>query len=633
MSISEQLILKKLSQLIEDNLSNPAFSLDDVYKESGVSRSHLHRIIKEQTQLSTTLFIRKIRLKKAQELLTTTHLRIAEIAEVIGIENPQNFSKYFVHEFNISPTEFRKQKNGKVPENNAITTTQTTPVPPKSRRYPSNYQYLWSGFILLILAIAAGSYYWKNTPAHPSKDADYSPSFDNSIAILPFKSWGSNQTVAEGVMEEIHSSLSLLENLKVIAKNSSNQYNNTDKTNWQIGDELGVAYLLKGRVREIDTRVQIDLVLVRTKDDIEVWSKKQEGELRNIFNLMNDIVKEVAVELQQKITPALWQRLERIQTGNLEAYNLFLQGRAMMMTRTKEKLTESIVKFDQALALDPDFAEAAANKAVAIHLIGTMGYADQKTYLNKAEQNALMAIQLDTQNGTAYAILGNIYREQFKWQQSETSYRIALKYKPNDAQTIYWYSLLLRSTGKLAESVKYSAKAMALDPLHPVILAGHICNCAYAGRFDLAKKTINDGKLLFNTSFPYYMGIGYYQLCRNEYKLALKNFKKVEELNPNMKYFKTLIVYSEAKSGNTSPAALYLKTPDNDPQAYISKSMVYAGLNQPDSSMLYLQKAADLGTIHSDLMVNPIFRIHHKDPRFKAILTRFGLSDSFENVQ
>lgn len=161
MSVSEQVILEKLAQLIEKNLSNPSFSLDDVYKELGISRSHLHRIIKEHSQLSITLFIRKIRLKKAKELLATTDLRIAEIAEMIGIDSPQNFSKYFVNEFNISPTEFRKQRNSAVIENDIITTKSTVKLPPKKRRISANFNYLWGGLALMILIVAS---FWKRDP-------------------------------------------------------------------------------------------------------------------------------------------------------------------------------------------------------------------------------------------------------------------------------------------------------------------------------------------------------------------------------------------------------------------------------------------------------------------------------------
>ncbi len=631
MSVPENVIIEKLTRIVEENLDNHTFSLDKVYKELGISRTHLHRIIKEQTQLSTTLYIRKIRLHKAKELLATTDRRIAEIADLIGIDSPQNFSKYFFEEFAVSPTEFRKQKNIPAPMSSTFTVSGPMVQGTVVHRSDKNYRYVWAGIFLAIWFVIGG-YFWKsqvNSPsAHVLGVANYNELFDNSVAILPFKSDANGESLAEGVMEEIHGSLSLIENLKVIARRSSNEYKDSRKTARQIGAELQVAYILQGRVDEKNNKAQVALELVRTQDGITVWTKNQEGNLKNFFNLMNEVIKELALELNQKITPELANKLDRIPTKNAEAYNEFLQGRLLMIERTQEKLAASIQKFERALALDPDFAEAYAYKAIASHLRGNMGYADMATSGNAAEQNALKAIQLDAQNATAYATLGNVYRDQFKWQQAKTSYTIALKYRPNDAQTIYWYSLLMRSMGRPAEALQYSAKAMAIDPLYPVILGGHVLNCAYAGRYDLAEKSIKDGQLIFDDSFVYYMARGYYYLIRENYAQALKEFKKVQELNPNMKYFNTLIYYCEARQGNKTSSVSYLKSLGNHPQDYLSKSMVYAGMGKKDSSMVYLQKAADLGVIHSDILVNPTFKIHRKDPRFEAIIRKFDLTGS-----
>lgn len=633
MSVPEQFILEKFSRLIEDNLNNPSFSLEDTYKVLGVSRSHLHRIIKEHTQLSTSLFVRKIKLKKAKELLVITDLRIAEIAELTGIDSPQNFSKYFVQEYNLSPTEFRKKKGDKSTENEEIIATPPPSIHQSKRRSFPNRNYLWGGLLLLILAVAGSGYYWKRTALQLSEKLDYSPAFGNSIAVLPFQSLDSNQTIAEGVTEEIHSSLSLLDNLKVIARASSNQYKNTDKTVWQIGDELRVAYVLRGKVREINARILINLELVSTKDDITVWSKKTEGDLQNIFNLLNDSIKEIIFKLNQKITPALSQQLERVPTRNLEAYNEFLLGRTLLITRTKEKLNESVIRFDKALALDPAFAEAQAYKSIAYLLMGNMGYQDLKMGLQLAEQHALKAIQLDAHNSTAYATLGNVYRGDFKWQQAKTAYEISLKYRPNDAQTIYWYSLLLRSIGQINEALRYSTKAVSLDPLYPVILSGHLWNCAYAGREDLAQKAIADGNLIFDDSFVYYMARGEYELYHNRYDKALKEFTKMEQLNPNMKYGNVSSAYCAAKLGNPLPTRLLLHQTGNQAQDYVSKSMLYAGLGQKDSSLICLEKAASMGRISSEILVTPYYRLIRQDPRFRAVLQQFDLPTTSLSVQ
>ena len=107
MSDPEQGLTASLNQMIDDNLSNPAFSTDMICHELGLSRSQLHRHIKEQAHLSVTLFIRQHRLEKAKDLLLTSSLRISDVADLVGIANPQNFGKYFTEAFAVIPTEFR----------------------------------------------------------------------------------------------------------------------------------------------------------------------------------------------------------------------------------------------------------------------------------------------------------------------------------------------------------------------------------------------------------------------------------------------------------------------------------------------------------------------------------------------
>ena len=101
---SDHVVVEKLNRLIDDNLNQPAFSIDTICLALGISRSQLHRAIKEQTHLSTSLYIRKRRLLKARDLLLTTNRRISEICDAVGFANAQNFSTYFTEAFGVSPT-------------------------------------------------------------------------------------------------------------------------------------------------------------------------------------------------------------------------------------------------------------------------------------------------------------------------------------------------------------------------------------------------------------------------------------------------------------------------------------------------------------------------------------------------
>lgn len=617
-TVTDKTTLQKLTQLVEERISDTTFSLETVYKELGISRTQLHRIVKEEAQLSTSIFIRNIRLRKAQELLLNTELRITEIADAVGIDSPQNFSKYFIQEYGLSPSEYRRLNAQSRPDVPSSLVAER----PSVLRKKAPLGIVLAGIFVVIGLI--GIVVWLTQRTDRPIDS-LAPSFNNSVVVLPFESQNDDPIFADGVFHELHASLSLLEQLKVISQSSANQYRNTDKTTWEIGDELGVAYVLRGKVKETSTRVEITLSLLRAQDDIQVWSNRYEGPLQQMFNLLNAAVREVALNLKQELSPELLQRLERSPTANLEAYNEFLLGRALMIDRTKEKLAESIRRFDKALLLDPAFAEAQAYKSIATQLTGNMGYDDLKKCFALAEQYALAAIQLDDHCSTAYAILGNVYRDQFKWQQSKTAYEISLKYRPNDAQTIYWYSLLLRSTGQVAEALRHSTKARLLDPLYPVILAGHTINCMYAGREDLAQQAIQEGRLIFGEAFVYYMGLGEYELYHGRYQQALKAFGRMEQLNPNMKYGSISAAYCSAKLGKPEATRVLLSKMGNQAQDFVGKSMLYEGLGQKDSSLLCLERAAAMGRISSEILVTAMYRSIREDSRFKAVLQQYGL--------
>jgi TolB-like protein/AraC-like DNA-binding protein/tetratricopeptide (TPR) repeat protein len=635
----ESVLLEKLNQLIEDNLNNTSYSTDNICRDLGVSRSQLYRMVKEHSQLSTALYIRKRKLIKSKDLLENSDMKIAEIAYFIGIDSPQNFSKYFTHEFGISPTEFRK--NQATFEGDSITQTIDNEIVNKNILTPKKqrkYTYLWTGLGVLLLIIL-GIYFWQNnkkTSTDNTTKLSISTKFsENSIAILPFKNLGEskNSFFCEGIMEQIHGSLASINDLKVISTTSSNKYLNTQKTISQIASELHVNYVLEGSVLQFQNQVKISVELINAKDDRVIWTKNIEGKTNDIFVLMNSVSKEVAGELNQKLGGVLNKKSENIPTKSLAAYNEYLQGIQLSKTRNKEKLAASIKKFDNAIEFDPTFAAAYAEKANAYWLNGDGRYVEVELAEKMAEKNALIAIRLDAENSLAYGTLANIYRSRNKWEQANTTYQIALKYSPNDALINYWYSLMLRSLGRMDEAIKYSTKAVEIDPLYHVIMGGHAVNCIFGNRFDLAQKSIKDGELLFNDSWVYYLVKGYYNYAKEDYETAMKELNKSHELNPSVKTVEYQIIYCKAKLGQVKEVNDYLKTLADIPENYTAFTIIYAGLGDKERSMSYLQKNAALGVIPTDLKVQPFYKILHNDRRYEAVLQKFGLLEGGIDVK
>lgn len=628
---NDKALIEKLNQLIASNLEKSNYSVEDICLELGISRSQLFRLVKEQTNLSPSRLIRQQRLLKGKELLETTNLRIVEIATQIGFDSPQTFSKFFTEDFGVNPTEYRKNTLNGV-ETIALQSEDPTPQIPELQYIeakktklviPKKYKYLGVALLAMVVLVA-GVYLWQNSKT--GSEAITSDS-DNSIAILPFKSISSNEAMllADGVMEQVHASLVALSNLKVISKNSSQLFKDSKKTIPQIASELHVAYVLDGTATHTGERISVSIELVKASEDRVIWTQYYEGKAPEAIAFINKIAKEIAAQLQQKLAQPLATQSTQIPTKNLEAYNEYLKGKQLMLTRTKDKLEASIKRFDQAITLDPSFADAYAYKASVYHILGSSTFIESQLSIRLAEQNALMAIQLDAQNGMAYAVLANVYREQNKWEQAITTYKIALKYSPNDAQINYWYSISLRSVGEFDKAIQYSTKAIGLDPLYPTILFGHIGNCSYAGKYELAQQSIQEGQALFSDYYMFYYVRGFYYLNLGDYQSALKDFKTSDSMSPNTKSIQSYIAYSQGKLGQLSLVKTYLASLSPTPDNYDWFAIAYAGLNDKEQCFHYLQLAAAQGHLPEYFKVSPFFKFLHNDKRFNELLQQFGL--------
>ncbi len=631
---ADRLVIEKLNRLIDDNLNNPAFSVDTICQMLGVSRSQLHRIVKEQTQLSTSLYIRKYRLGKAAGLLLGTDLRISEISDLVGIQNPQNFSTYFIDEYKVSPTEYRKQYQkavqpaGSPPPsqsaNPAIGTEALLPLLPATAKKKQWRPVLLAASLLLLTGL--GLYGWFNR--RPVSRPDTS---ERSVAMLPFIRLGmaNDDPTSEAIMNEIHTSLLGFRNLKVISRSSSEKYRDSQKSTWQIGDELQVATILRGSVLKTADQLQVKVEIIDAKEDIRLWAHTYQATYKNLFTLTEQIVRDVIRELKLTTIPSASEKLAHVRTHNLTAYNLFVQGKQLLVSRLEPDLTEARNRFDQALRLDSTFAEAYAQKAIACHLLIGSAKTDNATLNRLTEENALKAIQLDPANSAAYSVLGSLYYSTYQWQASANAYRIALQYNPNDAQTCHWFRLLMRTTGQLDEAVRYSSRAIALDPLHPVMMSAYISNCALSGRFDSARAGIEAGRGLFDKSFAFQLGVAYYWLAREEYTRAAASFRQMLVLNPDDRGQIPLLLYCGARSGDRQEAIQFLRgLTTATPRSDYERAVVYAGLNQTDSSLYYLNKAAGGGYFYRDTKVMPPFRQYHTQPAFKAVLRRFNLPEN-----
>ncbi|GAA4469422.1 hypothetical protein GCM10023189_56420 [Nibrella saemangeumensis] len=632
-------LLERLNQTIDQHIDQSDYSIDELCAELGLSRSGLFRLIKQQTGFSTTLYIRHRRLLRARLLLETTALRVAEIADQTGFSTSQDLSRYFAETFGCSPSEYRKQSAESSAQLSRVAEPVAEPVPPSGggagpaplppaepsvaatpRRRLTAMQIAGASGLLLVLLALIGWYVGR----HVGTDQPAQPV---ALAVLPFQNTGDAQSqyFSDGVMEQTHQLLTLVEGLKVISRTSTAQYAQTRKSPAQIAGELGVTYLLTGQVRQWNNQVRLSVELVLAAENQTLWSHTYEGPAKDIFRFISGTARAVADALNQQLSQTTAQRLTQPPTHNHDAYTEYLKGQYLLLPRTEAGLTGSLVNFDRAIALDSTFADAYAAKALVHFLFIAEGYGPSDPHQKPAETNALTAIRLNPRNGMAYAVLANLYRVQNKWEQAVTTYQIALRYAPNDAQINYWYSITLRSLGQVDEAVRYSTNALGLDPLHPVILIGHIGNLTYANRFAEARQAIAEGSRLHSQVASWYWATGYYYLYQQQYAKAYAEFAKCRQLNHDTDVYPAMMAYCSARLGRPQEARALLDSLPYVPDQYAHRAMVYAGLGNADSCLTYLERGAETGRLPNYLKVSVLFRFLHRQPRFQAVLRQVGL--------
>ena len=274
---------------------------------------------------------------------------------------------------------------------------------------------------------------------------------DKSIAVLPFddlSSEGDTEWFCDGVTEDILTYLSKMGGLTVISRTSTEQYKLTDKTIPEIAQELGVSFVVEGSVRKQGNRVLITAQLIN-KHDRNIWTGKYNEPLDDVFEIQQDVSRRIVQQLKIKINPSEEKALTSSGTNNIEAYQIFLKGRSIADTRTKENLEKSIDLYQRAIDLDPNYAEAYAEMANSYFLMVDRRFLNFDEVKFKMNDLIKRALEIDPNTVRAYTVGGNLYVMEREWKNAKKNFEKAIMLNPNDATAhhhfaMYYYRLPVR---------------------------------------------------------------------------------------------------------------------------------------------------------------------------------------------
>ncbi len=324
---------------------------------------------------------------------------------------------------------------------------------------------------------------------------------EKSIAVLPFENLSDDQQnafLADGIQDDILSSLSKVADLKVISRTSVRQFRGSDRNLREIGLTLGVAHILEGTVRRSGNRVRLSAQLINARTDAHVWADTFDRELTDLFELQSELAERIASALRVNLSPSEKASLQVHPTAHLDAYDLYLRARDLFRWSgagdprvNGEKAVELL---DQALARDPEFALA---HSLASRFHGELywfGFDKCPERLAHSKAEAERALQLRPELGDAHLALAYYYyygHREYELARHELA--IAQRATPNDAEVWDGMGALDRRQGRWSEAVANFKRARQLDPRNVAVIWNLAETCLCLCRYDEAAEAFAVG--------------------------------------------------------------------------------------------------------------------------------------------
>ena len=328
----------------------------------------------------------------------------------------------------------------------------------------------------------------------------------DSLAVMPFiaeRGDAEMEYLADGLTASVVSNLSQLPGLKVMSRNSVLRYKGKEVDPRVVGRELGVRAVLLGRLEARGEDLAINLELVDTRDNRQLWGEQHKRKLSDLLQVQSDVSQVVSERLRLRLTGDEQKLFAKNYTENNEAYRLYLKGRYHLDKRTERDVERSNEYFQQAVKLDPEYALAYAGLADSYFVLGALGTRLPKEVMPKAKTAAARALQLDEYLSEAHASSGWLLMlYDYDLVGAERELKRAIELNPNAAIPHQYYAFCLVTLGRFEEAVSESKRALELDPL----------------------------SLFINRS------AGTVLYCARQYDQAIHQLQKTSELDPNFRH-------------------------------------------------------------------------------------------------
>ena len=450
------------------------------------------------------------------------------------------------------------------------------------------------------------------------------------VAVLPFTNISmdtADEYLADGMTEEVISSVSKTKGLRVIARTSVMRYKGTNKSIAEIGRELNVGSVLEGSVRKIGDKIRISVQFVDTLNEEPQWTREYDREFRDVFAIQSDIARHVAAALREHVfgtVPVVGE--QRNATGSPEAYIHYLRGRQLWNRRTEESLKKSIDFFEEALKHDINYAQAYTGLADTYATLAFLDFLPPHEAYPKAREAAGRALSLDAQLAEAHTSLGLIrFQYDWDWKGAEAEFTEAINLNPNYAPAHHFFADYLKAMGRFDEALAEIKKAQQLDPLSLAINIGVGHVLYLSGQYDRAIEQYRRAVELDPGFVVTHVWFGRPYLEKGMFLEAIAELETAVKLSGESTLALAMLGHVLASAGRRDRAMQILENlKGRSTSKYIPSywiAVIYNGFRDREQTVAWMRKAFDERSswlVWSN--VEPRFAWLRNDPDFAALI-------------
>ena len=502
---------------------------------------------------------------------------------------------------------------------------------PSTNRFPSA---AIAAIALLVLAPFAYWLYERRSPSSGANGGELS-----SVAVLPLVNVGgdtANDYFSDGMTDELANALGKLRGLRVASRTSAYAFKGRTGVNVRdIGNALHVQAVLEGTVRRAGDRLRVSAQLTNVNDGLALWSDTYERQAKDVFQVQDDIARQIASALQLKLGAQAAATVSSSSHGteNLQAYDLYLRGLYFWNARGEDNLRRSISYFGQATAADPNFGRAYAAMASAYALLPEYTDSPPPNVLDLTKAAANRALAIDSTLAQAHTALGLASLHAWDYETAKRQYQMAIASDPRYPTAHQWYGELLYHTGQIDPALAEIKRARELDPLAPIVTGAMGFGLYLARRYPDCIRELRNGLELAPSLGLLHSMLGFCYALDGQPAAAVRTSELAVRVDHGFGIRQGQLAYVYGLVGQKDKAAAIAATltakAQTQPAQWFPVSIAEMGAGDYAAALSALERAVnghEIGISEFSLLNDRIWDPLRGDARFQRILEQTNLA-------